>query len=120
MKATNATMETMLDSLSKHLDRRDVIGYAAARNTRILQDELKEFQDFRNDLVLKHGEDDPDGGGKIIASDSPNFADFMEEYLPLCGIEHNPEIFTIPYEEAIGILSGTELLEIDWMFGESE
>ena len=122
MKLKNTEMESMLSSLEKHLDRRDVVGYAAARNTRLLQGELREFLEFRNELVVKHGEEAAEGdaapGGKFITPQSPSFGDFMAEYGPLCSIEHDVSLFTVPYDEAIGVLSGSELLEIDWMFHE--
>lgn len=116
-------MEAMLASLEKHLDRRDMIGYAAARNTRLLRDELVEFMTLREKLVIEHGDIEEDGDGaptgkSVISQQSPGFVDFMAEYMPLCEIEHDFQPFTIPYEEAIGNISGTELLEIDWMFHE--
>lgn len=119
----NAEMEQMLASLQKHLKRRDIIGYAAARNTRILRDELKEYIDRRDELVRKYGTTDVDEKGNptgsiTIGFDDPNFAKFAEEMEQYATIEHAPNIMRLKYEDAIGILSGAEILEVDWMFEE--
>ena len=40
---SNAQMEQMLIALEPLLDRRDIVGYAAARNTRVLRAEALEY-----------------------------------------------------------------------------
>lgn len=117
-KYTNEQMMAMFDSLKPHLDRRDIIGYAAARNTRALRDELVEYSAIWDELVTKYGEND--GAQVRLSLDSPSFKEFEQEILPFAKIEHEPKLFTIPFDAAIDKLSGNELLEIDWMFEESE
>lgn len=117
----NVEMEQMLGVLSKHLDRKDIIGYAAARNTRILANELTEYIDKKNELIRKYGEADTDDGGNPTGSvsirvNTPEFEKFAIEIEQFAKISHSPEIMTIPYESAIGKLSGSEFLELDWMF----
>lgn len=117
----NIEMERMAGTLRRHLDRQDIIGYAAARNTRILTNELQEYADIRNELVKKYGtaELDEDGeptGVVEVKFDSEEFPKFIEELDGFAKIEHDPQLFKIKYEEAIGRLTGTELLEIEWMF----
>lgn len=117
---TNAQMEQMLNAASKHLDKRDVIGYAAARNTRILTTELTEFTNAKNDLICEYGkpEKDKDGnetGSFVISPSMPKFAEFAEKLKPLIEIEHDPQIFKVDAEKAIGVLSGAEMLELEWM-----
>ena len=119
----NAEMEQMLGTLQKHLDRRDIVGYAAARNTRILRDELKEYLERRDELVRKYGTADTDEKGNPTGSvslgfDSPEFSKFAEEIEQYAVIEHAPDLMQLKYEDAIGILSGAEILELDWMFKE--
>jgi len=121
MKYTNAQMQEMLQALAKHLERRDVIGYAAARNTRVLREELTEFSDIQNELVKKYGEAETDEegnptGATVLTQESESFPAFIAEVEPFLQIEHEPALFTVPYEKAIGELSGLELLELDWMF----
>ena len=123
MKYTNAEMEKMLRSLEPLLERRDMIGYAAARNTRILREELIEYHAKRDELVLKYGENEKDENGNptgqvFISLTSPKFSEFIDAISVFDSIEHEPEIFQIEYSEAIGVLSGTELLECEFMFKE--
>ena len=123
MKFTNSEMEQMIGSLAKQLDRKDVIGYAAARNTRILREEISEYAKLRDELVVKYGEPDLDDDGNPTGSvslsfTSPKFADFSDELSRFATIEHEPNLFKLKFEEAIGQLSGSELLELEWMFEE--
>lgn len=120
---TNYDMEQMLVGLEDHLDRKDIIGYAAARNARILRNELNEYFTVRDDLVMKYGEADVDENGKLTGSvslqvDSEKFPDFLDEIGRFSTIKHAPTIFRLKFEEAIGQLSGKELLELEWMFEE--
>lgn len=119
----NVEMEQMVNTLQKHLERKDIIGYAAARNTRILQDELKEYIERRDEAVRKYGVQDTDSEGNPTGSvslsfDSPEFAKFAEEMEQYAVIEHSPRLMLLDYEKAIGLLSGAEILELDWMFKE--
>lgn len=123
MKCSNREMEQMLGVLEKHLDRKDVIGYAAARNARILRTELSEYLKVRDELVTKYGEADLDENGDptgqvSLSFASPRFADFNDEIQRFATIEHEPKLFKLKFEEAIGQLSGNELLEVEWMFEE--
>lgn len=123
MKYTNQEMEQMLDALQPLLERRDVIGYAAARNTRVLRTELTEYTNVRDELVMKYGTADMDADGNptgqvSLSVTSPHFRDFAEEMARYAGISHEPELFRLKYEEAIGQLSGNELLAVEWMFEE--
>ena len=121
MKLTNFEMEQMLGKLDKHLSRKDVIGYAVARNVRILRNELCEYFKVRDELVMKYGEADLDDEGNpkgtvSLGFDSPKFAEFNDEIQRFATIEHEPTIFKLKFEQAIGELSGSELLELEWMF----
>lgn len=120
MLYNNAEIEGMLQSLPEYLERKDVIGYAAARNARILQTELTEFEQKRDALIMEYGEQDTDEQGNYVGyrvnPESDTFANFVEALNELAQIELDVDIFKIPYEEAIGKLSGIELLKIDWMF----
>lgn len=123
MKLKNIDMEDMLNALAPLLERRDVIGYAAARNARLLSAELTEYMVAKNGLIEEYGEPmvDESGnetGGSSISVDSPRFAEFAEKLEPLAALEADFEPFRIKFESAIGELSGTELLALDWMFEE--
>lgn len=117
----NIEMEHMIASLEPLLDRTDKIGYAAARNTRILRTEAQEYFARRDKLIQKYGTEklDKDGnptGMSEIRIGSPEFEQYANEIQEWALIEHEPELFVLDYEEAIGKLSGAQLLDIDWMF----
>lgn len=125
MKLKNIQMETMLKDLEPILPHRDKIGYVAARNTRILKDALTEYIAFKNELIQKYGSMDKDENGKELPTmsvkpDSPDFEKFIKEFEPIGSVEHDVDIMTIPYEDAIGILNGNEILKFDWMFTDRE
>ena len=119
-KYSNIEMERMMGSLEPLLERTDKIGYAAARNTRILKDETREYMSRREELVFKYGEDELDDEGNptgrtMLALDSENFQKYAEEIQEWAYIEHAPGIFKLKYEDVIGKLTGAEILSIDWM-----
>ena len=123
MRYTNYEMEQMLNAIGPLLERRDVIGYAAARNARILRGELTEYHKVRDELVMKYGEPDVDEGGNrtgqvSITVDSPSFAQFADELERYANISHEPDIFKIKFDKAIGALSGAEILSCEFMFEE--
>lgn len=115
----NARMVEMLRQLQPILPRRDKLGYVAARNYRILSESLTEYEEFRRSLIEKYGEETADEQGTpvfAIKIDSPNFKMFCDELAPFNEIEHDVELMTAKYEDAIGLLTGEELLGADWMF----
>lgn len=119
-KLKNIQMDQMINSLQKVLSHRDKIGYYAARNYRILNDSLIEYQNFKNSLIAKYGTTDIDSDGNELQTisikvGSKNFDDFLKELEPFNNIEHEVELMIAKYEDAIGCLSGEEILAIDWM-----
>ena len=125
MKYSNAQMEAMSSSIEKHLERTDAIGYAAARNVRVLADELTEFREKRDALIAEYGEQEVDDDGNptgmvSVKPDSERFDEFAEKLGELASMEHEPRIFKLPIASAEGKLSGFELLESWWMFEETE
>ena len=119
-KLKNIQMDQMINSLQQVLSHRDKIGYYAARNYRILYDSLIEYQNFKNSLIAKYGTTDVDSDGKELQTisikvGSQNFDDFLKELEPFNNIEHEVELMIAKYEDAIGCLSGEEILAIDWM-----
>lgn len=117
-KLKNSKMVEMLHQLQPLLSHRDKIGYVAARNYRILSNSLIEYETFRRSLVEKYGEDAVGPNGEPIVQlkmDSPNFQVFCDELTPFNEMEHEVELMTAKYDEAIGCLSGEEILAIDWM-----
>lgn len=115
----NSQMSVMLQQLKPILSQRNKIGYIAARNYRILSDSLTEYEKFKMDLLMKYGESDKDENGMEVGIslkvDSPNFKAFCDEMAPFNEMEHEVELMIGKYEDAIGCLTGEEILGVDWM-----
>lgn len=116
----NIEMEQMIQSLEPFLERTDIIGYAAARNTRILMNEIHEYITRREELVTKYGEEELDDEGNAtgrvqLRFDSPKFKDYSDEIMEWAEIEHEPSLYKIPAEKCIDLISGKQILAIDWM-----
>lgn len=114
----NSKMAEMLHQLRPLLSHRDKIGYVAARNYRILTNSLTEYEAFRRNLIEKYGEDATGPNGEPIVQikvDSPAFKEFCDELQPFNEMEHEVELMLAKYSDAIGCLSGEEILGIDWM-----
>lgn len=121
MKLSNSQIMNRLEHLKHLLDHKDIVGYAAARNTRLLSEAAFEFVQKRDELIAKYGDavfdDNGNETGEIaLAFDSDKFPRFLEDLKPYAEIEQEINLVTLKYEQAIGLLSGTELLELDWMF----
>lgn len=117
---TNFEMEQRRNSLILFLSQRNILGYIIARNYRMLTNALLEYEKFRNDLIQKYGEQDKDENGNLLPTvtvkmGTENFDKFIAELKPLNDITHEVDLMIAKYESVIGILSGEEILSIDWM-----
>ena len=123
MKKTfkNLEMVAMVQELQTLLSHRDIVGYAAARNTRALSQSLTEYNALKAGLIEKYGEaeiDEHSGretGRVVLKMESPKFQAFLGELEPFNAMEHEVELMMLKYGDVIGILSGEEILSIDWM-----
>lgn len=115
----NSQMAEMLAKLRPLLSHRDKIGYIAARNYRLLGESLTEYETFRNNLIMKYGEEITDEHGNPtigVKIDSPRFKEFCDELAPFNEMEHEVDLMIAKYTDAIGCLTGEEILDVDWMF----
>lgn len=124
-KYTNREMDEMMESVKPLLERTDIIGYAAARNTRILQSETVEYMKRRDELVQKYGEPEFDDEGNqtgkyMMKLDSQEWRDYSRDIADYAAIEHEPVFMKIDPKEVIGVLSGSEILAIDWMLKDED
>ncbi len=122
---TNFKMDEMRRQLQPLMSYRDKIGYLAARNYRKLMDALTEYDTFRDALIAKYGEPDRDESGAELPTvslniRSPQFQEFRDELTPFGRIEHEVELMMGQYKDAIGTLTGEEILRIDWMLDDQE
>lgn len=117
-KLKNSEALERLHSLKPLLTRRDKVGYVAARNYRFLSNSITEFDTIRLSLIEKYGEEGKDERGAptyTLKVDSPKFKEFCDELAPFNEMEHEVELMMAKYDDAIGNLSGEEILAIDWM-----
>ncbi len=116
----NSELVVMLHQLEPVLAQRNRIGYVAARNYRILSDALIEYNQFKNELIEKYGTPDKAENGTELPTasikvGSPQFKSFCDEMAQYNNIEQQVELMTVKYEDTVGVLSGEEILSIDWM-----
>lgn len=116
----NSQIDLMLRQLEPVLSQRNRIGYIAARNYRILSDALTEYNKFKMELVEKYGEPDRAEDGTELPMvklkiGSPEFKNFCDEMAPYNEIEQEVELMMAKYEDVIDVLSGQEIVAIDWM-----
>lgn len=121
MKLTNEKIAAMCRELENGvLDNVGIVGYTAARNYRALHDVAELFFSQRNRLIMEYGEAQHDDDGNIndyvVDPKSKKFAEFAAKYQEIADIECEVEILTLPEEKAIDAISGSQLLQLDWMF----
>lgn len=115
---TNLEMERRMAILKPLLKHADMIGYAAAKNQRKLSDQNKEYQDQKAELIKKYGKANADGESVTISPDMDGWDSFVEELTPYADLTHQVEVFRIPTEQSIGLISGEEILALDWMLSD--
>lgn len=111
-------MVVMRNQLAPLLSHSDKLGYIAARNARMLSNNLIEYEKIRDKLIEKYGKPVTDQNGAVtvqISVDSPEFKKFCDELAPFNEMEHEVELMTAKFEDTIGCLSGEEILAVDWM-----
>ncbi len=117
---SNLKIREHILSLQPILTQRNIVGYIAARNMRILSDALTEYTQFEHEAIIKFGTADKDSNGKptgttSIQPNSDSFNKFLEEMKPYQEITQEVSIMFAKFDDVIGILSGEEILSIDWM-----
>lgn len=112
----------MLKQLQPLLSHKDMFGYVAARNTRILADCLTEYDQVKNDLIDRFGTEVTDETTGLTTTSikvgTPAFKSFCEAMEPFNKIKHEVEIITMKYEDTINCLTGEEILGVEWMLEE--
>lgn len=117
---SNFEMIQKLEDLSSILSQRNILGYLAAYNTRVLTNALEEYRLFEKEAILKYGADELNEKGektgiKTIEIGSENYSNFEKELAPYWDIEQEIRIAKASMEDAIGNLSGEEILKLEWM-----
>lgn len=116
----NSQMALMVQQLEPILVQRNRIGYIAARNYRVLTNALTDYNKFKMELIEKYGEPDKNSEGEELPTvslkiTSPNFKAFCDEMAPYNEIEQEVNLMTAKFKDVIDVLSGQEIMRIDWM-----
>lgn len=115
----NEEMVRMLKQLEPLLSHKDMFGYVAARNTRIISNCLTEYNQTKSDLIDRFGTKEVDEETGLTTTSikigTPAFKSFCEAMEPFNSIEHEVEIMTMKYEDTINCLTGEEILGVEWM-----
>lgn len=100
MKIKQADMIASL--LSTMLQTKGIVGYKIARNLRMINEELKEYNEVKQELFTKYGTEK--NGTLIIDKGTENYEKFLEEIKP--------------YEELDVDFDFVKFTEEDYMSGE--
>lgn len=112
---TNQQAEKLLNDLSTMLDVKGITGFKIARNMRMIQDELKEYIQFKEGLFRKYGEEKD--GQLFVNKDNPNIVDFLAELEKLNQQEVNFDFRKITEDELAesGLTAGQMALIWEWL-----
>ena len=110
MKQSQA--EILSINLNEMMNERGAIGLKLMRNKRMIDDELQEYYQFKEELFKKYGE-----GKKFIDPESENGKLFLEEVMPIAEMEVNFDFRKITEDElAQSNLTANQMAVIwEWM-----
>lgn len=119
-KVSYINLSNYLDSLNMVLDK--VSGKAAfvvARNHRLIEPEVKTYNDKVNEIIRKYGDEQDDGTIRIV--DPEKIAKADEEYIGISNLEISLDILKInEHDIENSNMTAREILAIDWMVDHPE
>lgn len=115
MKLQQADM--LLNVLTTMLQTKGIVGFKIARNYRMISDELKEYNQIKQELFQKYGTEI--NGQLVINKLDDNYVKFMDEMKPYDEQEVNFDFKKITEEEfENGDLTAEQILFLSDYFGE--
>lgn len=119
MKARNDEIAAMIDACQKHLEDTGLLGYACARNARLLTLATVEYAQRRDKAVREFGTevrgDDGSIRGYTISPDSEAWNKYQEQMAAFDAIEHEVDVFNVKASKLVGEVSGRDMLALDFM-----
>lgn len=91
--------EILAINLSTMLETKGVVGFKIARNLRMINDELREYYEYKQELFKKYGEEVD--GNLVINKDSENYPLFISEIKQIAETEVNFDFRKITEDELI-------------------
>lgn len=117
---TNQQADALLLSLSTMLDVKGIAGFKIARNMRMIQEELKEYIQYKTELFKKYGEEKD--GQLIVDKSSPLFEEFSQKLNDLNKQEVSFDFRKITEDELAesGLTAGQMAMIWEWMVDEHQ
>lgn len=124
MRYTNQQLEAMANSLDPVLKSRTLVGYKAAVNMRAIMDALAAYMEFKDGLIREYGTEIKDDSGRVVnfavTPECDGYKVFLQRLGEVSEIEHEVEVMMAHPDDVIGVLSGEEIMAIDWMMEHGE
>lgn len=117
---TNLEMFNYISNISQELMQKVTgkVAYALAYNLRKMQNELKEYMDFRNELINKYSKELEDGKFGIDMK-SKDYIEFSKELKQYDNIVHVIELISIVPEDIYSTeLNADDIFTINFMIGD--
>lgn len=112
MKMTNAQMFDSIQVLNQ-AEEKGVLGFAIARNRRILAEELREYAQKRDELLKEYGTDEGDGRFTIKADKVPAFSEALRPYAEMTA---DVAVTQVDAETFCGgNLTSSQMFVLEWM-----
>lgn len=117
---TNLELERMAEALQPLLELNGIVGYTAARNMRLIVDEIADYLQMKERLLRAHGHeaagaDGRPAGGYTIGPEDEGFDEFLAEFSEIAAVRHAVEFHRLPAERCIGALTGRQFLDCAFM-----
>nr|DAV01015.1 MAG TPA: Protein of unknown function (DUF1617) [Caudoviricetes sp.] len=124
MKYSNRQLEAMAKSLGPVLKSRSFVGYKAAVNMRAIMNALADYTDYKDSLIREYGTEIKDDDGNVkdfaVTPSCDGYQDFLHKLNEVSDVEHDVQIMAATPDDVIGVLSGEEIIAIDWMMEHEE
>lgn len=104
--------ENLAMNLSTMLDTKGIVGFKIARNLRMINDELQEYYQFKEELFKKYGEEVD--GNLVVKKDSENYPLFADELKKIADTEVNFDFRKITEEELIDSGLSAKQMSLIW------
>lgn len=104
--------EILAINLSTMLETKGVVGFKIARNLRMINDELREYYEYKQELFKKYGEEVD--GNLVINKDSENYPLFLNEIKQIADTEVNFDFRKITEEELIDSGLSAKQMSLIW------
>ena len=99
IKGTNETFLNIANTLNKLTDITGKLGYAISKTRKQVATELAPFEEQRELLIKKYGEENKETGQIRIYPSSDKFKDFIKQIQPLAEIELQIPFWQVTQEE---------------------